>query len=77
MLLSQRLAFSEAFQRMYGVQLDHELDSLLHMPSDGDTWSVMQSWVLPTRSFLEFVMFSRYLLCFWNLIENLVSVVAL
>ncbi|PAN29631.1 hypothetical protein PAHAL_5G239500 [Panicum hallii] len=54
-----RLAFSEAFQRMYGVQLDHELDSLLHMPSDGDTWSVMQSWVLPTRSFLEFVMFSR------------------
>ncbi|KAG2590197.1 hypothetical protein PVAP13_5NG280500 [Panicum virgatum] len=54
-----RLAFSEAFQRMYGVQLDHELDSLLYMPSDGDTWSVMQSWVLPTRSFLEFVMFSR------------------
>ena len=77
MLLPQRLAFSEAFQRMYGVQLDHELDSLLYMPSDGDTWSVMQSWVLPTRSFLEFVMFSRYVLCFWNLIENLVSVVAL
>ena len=76
-LLPQRLAFSEAFQRMYGVQLDHELDSLLYMPSDGDTWSVMQSWVLPTRSFLEFVMFSRYVLCFWNLIENLVSVVAL
>ncbi|KAK9088788.1 hypothetical protein Scep_027870 [Stephania cephalantha] len=26
---------------------------------DGSTWSVMQSWVMPTRSFLEFVMFSR------------------
>ena len=33
---------------MYGEQLDHELDSLLHMPSDGDTWSVMQSWVAYT-----------------------------
>ncbi|KAL6614890.1 hypothetical protein ACP70R_037160 [Stipagrostis hirtigluma subsp. patula] len=54
-----RLAVSEAFQRMYGVQLDHELNSMPHMPNDGDTWSVMQSWVLPTRSFLEFVMFSR------------------
>ncbi|KAJ1284378.1 hypothetical protein BS78_03G199300 [Paspalum vaginatum] len=54
-----RLAVLEAFQRMYGVQLDHELDSLLPMPNGGDTWSVMQSWILPTRSFLEFVMFSR------------------
>jgi hypothetical protein len=63
----QRLAVLEAFQRMYGVHLDHDLDSLLHMPNDGDTWSVMQSWVLPTRSFLEFVMFSRYGLCF---VEN-------
>lgn len=61
MLLPRRLAVLEAFKRMYGVQLDHELDSLLHMPNDGDTWSVMQSWVLPTRSFLEFVMFSRYM----------------
>ncbi|CAM0881755.1 unnamed protein product [Alopecurus aequalis] len=54
-----RLAVSEAFQRMYGLQLDEDLDSLPHMPNDGDTWSVMQSWVVPTRSFLEFVMFSR------------------
>jgi len=54
-----RLAVLEAFQRMYGVHLDRDLDTLLHMPNDGDTWSVMQSWVLPTRSFLEFVMFSR------------------
>ncbi|GKU96742.1 hypothetical protein SLEP1_g9944 [Rubroshorea leprosula] len=49
-------AFSEAFKRMYGVELD--LNSLPPMPEDG-TWSVMQSWALPTRSFLEFVMFSR------------------
>ncbi|KAK3161319.1 hypothetical protein QOZ80_1BG0075630 [Eleusine coracana subsp. coracana] len=54
-----RLAVVEAFQRMYGVKLDHKLNSLPRMPNDGDTWSVMQSWVLPTRSFLEFVMFSR------------------
>lgn len=53
---------------MYGVQLDHELDSLIPMPNDGDTWSVMQSWIMPTRSFLEFVMFSRYGLCFWILL---------
>ncbi|OAY62221.1 uncharacterized protein LOC110614988 isoform X2 [Manihot esculenta] len=50
-------AFSEAFRRMYGVEQD--LDYLPPMPDDGDTWSVMLSWALPTRSFLEFVMFSR------------------
>uniref|UniRef100_A0A453F2P4 Glycosyl transferase family 1 domain-containing protein n=1 Tax=Aegilops tauschii subsp. strangulata TaxID=200361 RepID=A0A453F2P4_AEGTS len=54
-----RLAVLEAFQRMYGLQLDGDLNSLPRMPNDGDTWSVMQSWVMPTRSFLEFVMFSR------------------
>ncbi|KAM3350024.1 hypothetical protein ACQJBY_022690 [Aegilops geniculata] len=54
-----RLAVLEAFQRMYGFQLDGDLNSLPRMPNDGDTWSVMQSWVMPTRSFLEFVMFSR------------------
>lgn len=43
---------------MYG--LNHNLDSLPSMPVDSGTWSVMHSWVLPTRSFLEFVMFSRY-----------------
>ncbi|GLU00759.1 hypothetical protein SLE2022_181040 [Rubroshorea leprosula] len=51
-----RFAFSEAFKRMYGVEQD--LNSLPPMPEDG-TWSVTQSWALPTRSFLEFVMFSR------------------
>ncbi|KAL5792306.1 hypothetical protein ACOSP7_000900 [Xanthoceras sorbifolium] len=52
-----KFAFSESLKRMYGIK--HDLDSLPPMPEDGDTWSVMQSWVLPTRSFLEFVMFSR------------------
>ncbi|KAJ7951241.1 glycosyl transferase family 1 protein [Quillaja saponaria] len=52
-----KFAFSEALKRMYGIK--HDLDSLPPMPVDGDTWSVMQSWALPTRSFLEFVMFSR------------------
>ncbi|CDP08738.1 unnamed protein product [Coffea canephora] len=52
-----RFAFSEALKKMYGVK--HNLSSLPPMPTDGDTWSVMHSWILPTRSFLEFVMFSR------------------
>ncbi|KAA8516117.1 hypothetical protein F0562_019296 [Nyssa sinensis] len=49
--------FSEALKKMYGIK--HDLNSFPPMPVDGDTWSVMHSWVLPTRSFLEFVMFSR------------------
>ncbi|KAK7274270.1 hypothetical protein RIF29_15353 [Crotalaria pallida] len=52
-----KFAFSEAMRRMYGLKND--TDSLPPMPIDGDTWSVSQSWALPTRSFLEFVMFSR------------------
>ncbi|XP_042480684.1 uncharacterized protein LOC122061481 [Macadamia integrifolia] len=52
-----RYAVSEALRRMYGLKKDW--NSLPPMPEDGDTWSVMQSWVMPTRSFLEFVMFSR------------------
>ncbi|KAK2650174.1 hypothetical protein Ddye_017663 [Dipteronia dyeriana] len=52
-----KFAFSASLKRMYGIK--HDLDPLPPMPGDGDTWSVMQSWVLPTRSFLEFVMFSR------------------
>ncbi|KAL6311633.1 hypothetical protein AAG906_027405 [Vitis piasezkii] len=46
-----------ALKKMYGIKRDW--DSLPPMPVDGDAWSVMQSWALPTRSFLEFVMFSR------------------
>ncbi|CAL5397632.1 unnamed protein product [Camellia sinensis] len=52
-----KFAFSEALKKMYGIK--HDLMSLPPMPMDGDTWSVMHSWVLPTKSFLEFVMFSR------------------
>ncbi|GAA0139496.1 transferase [Lithospermum erythrorhizon] len=52
-----RFAFSEALKKMYGIKTNGS--SLPPMPGDGDTWSVMHSWVLPTRSFLEFVMFSR------------------
>ncbi|RZC01669.1 hypothetical protein D0Y65_017054 [Glycine soja] len=52
-----KFAFSEAMRGMYGVKGD--ADSLPPMPVDGDTWSVMQSWAMPTRSFMEFVMFSR------------------
>ncbi|KFK30705.1 hypothetical protein AALP_AA6G017100 [Arabis alpina] len=51
-----RFAFNETLKKMYGIK---NLDSLPPMPEDGDTWSVMQSWAVPTRSFLEFVMFSR------------------
>ncbi|KAL5062353.1 hypothetical protein RYX36_024090 [Vicia faba] len=51
-------AFSDAMRRMYGLKDD--VDALPPMPMDGDdTWSVASSWALPTRSFLEFVMFSR------------------
>ncbi|CAI0460227.1 unnamed protein product [Linum tenue] len=52
-----KLAFSKALSKMYGIKGD--LDSLPTMPVDGDTWSVMSSWAMPSRSFLEFVMFSR------------------
>ncbi|KAM7476476.1 hypothetical protein LguiB_023719 [Lonicera macranthoides] len=52
-----KFAFSETLKKMYGVK--HNWQSLPPMPVDEDTWSVMHSWVLPTRSFLEFVMFSR------------------
>ncbi|KAK1275253.1 Aluminum-activated malate transporter 9 [Acorus gramineus] len=52
-----RFAVSEALRRMYNIKPD--IDSLPPMPADGDSWSVMHSWVLPSKSFLEFVMFSR------------------
>ncbi|XP_031111693.1 uncharacterized protein LOC116015682 isoform X2 [Ipomoea triloba] len=52
-----QFAFSEALKKMYGIE--QNLTSLPPMPVDGGTWSSMHSWVLPTRSFLEFVMFSR------------------
>lgn len=42
---------------MYDIK--HNMSSLPAMPVDEGTWSVMHSWALPTKSFLEFVMFSR------------------
>lgn len=56
-LICTRFAFSEALKRMYGVK--DNLTSVPPMPVDGDSWSVMHSWSMPTKSFLEFVMFSR------------------
>ncbi|KAF3792817.1 hypothetical protein EJ110_NYTH10775 [Nymphaea thermarum] len=52
-----RFAVSEALKRMYGVSKD--FDALPPMPDGTGTWSVMHSWALPTRSFLEMVMFAR------------------
>lgn len=52
-----KFVFSEALKKMYGMNDDW--NSLPPMPVDGDTWSVLHSWVLPTKSFLEFAMFSR------------------
>lgn len=57
-IIGCRSAFSETLRKMYSIK--HDLTSLPPMPLDGDTWSVMNSWVLPTKSFMEFVMFSRF-----------------
>ncbi|KAL9663139.1 hypothetical protein QQ045_027978 [Rhodiola kirilowii] len=53
-----KFAFAEALAKVYNIR-HHNFSSLPPMPLDGDTWSVMHSWALPTKSFLEFVMFSR------------------
>ncbi|KAI3693411.1 hypothetical protein L6452_33246 [Arctium lappa] len=52
-----KFAFSEALKKMYAIKDNSTV--LPPMPVDGDTWSVMHSWAMPTKSFLEFVMFSR------------------
>ncbi|KZV38029.1 hypothetical protein F511_25255 [Dorcoceras hygrometricum] len=52
-----RVAFSGAMKRMYGIK--QNLDPLPPLPLGKDTFSVMHCWVLPTKSFMEFVMFSR------------------
>ncbi|XP_019194793.1 PREDICTED: uncharacterized protein LOC109188619 [Ipomoea nil] len=51
-------AFSKAMKQMYVINLQNSI-VVPPMPSVGGNWSVMHSWVLPTRSFLEFAMFSR------------------
>jgi hypothetical protein len=52
-----RSGFGDAFRRMYGLPLN--VEGLPPMPEDGGLWSTLHSWVMPTPSFLEFVMFSR------------------
>ncbi|KAL6905295.1 hypothetical protein ACP4OV_002896 [Aristida adscensionis] len=52
-----RTLFQDAFRNMYG--LPEGVVALPPMPNDGDYWSTLHSWVMPTPSFLKFVMFSR------------------
>ncbi|XP_042488448.1 uncharacterized protein LOC122068636 isoform X2 [Macadamia integrifolia] len=52
-----RTAFVDAFRWMYN--LPSHAEALPPMPEDGGHWSALHSWVMPTPSFLEFVMFAR------------------
>ncbi|KAJ4720680.1 Glycosyl transferase, family 1 [Melia azedarach] len=52
-----RTAFEDAFRQMY--DLPSHVEALPPMPEDGGYWSSLHSWVMPTTSFLEFMMFSR------------------
>ncbi|KAI5017861.1 hypothetical protein ZWY2020_042749 [Hordeum vulgare] len=52
-----RTLFEDAFRNMYG--LPKGVAALPPMPNDGDYWSTLHSWVMPTPSFLKFIMFSR------------------
>lgn len=60
-----RTVFEDTFRRMYA--LPSHAEALPPMPEDGGRWSVLHSWVMPTPSFLEFIMFSRYDFCIENL----------
>lgn len=52
-----RTAFADAFRQMYG--LPPSTEALPPMPEDSGHWSALHSWVMPTPSFLEYMMFSR------------------
>ncbi|CBI23431.3 unnamed protein product, partial [Vitis vinifera] len=52
-----RTAFEDAFRQMYAMP--SYIEALPPMPEDGGYWSALHSWVMPTPSFLEFIMFSR------------------
>lgn len=52
-----RDAFLRAFKQMFG--LPSSWKTLPPMPLDGDRWSALHSWAMPTPSFMEFIMFSR------------------
>ncbi|KAI3982532.1 hypothetical protein MKX01_031271 [Papaver californicum] len=49
--------FAKVFYQMYG--LPPEVEALPPMPENGGCWSALHNWLRPTRSFVEFVMFSR------------------
>ncbi|XP_019058423.1 PREDICTED: uncharacterized protein LOC104816682 [Tarenaya hassleriana] len=52
-----RTIFEDSFRHMYA--LPAHVEALPPMPEDGHYWSALHSWVMPTPSFLEFIMFSR------------------
>ncbi|KAK7343931.1 hypothetical protein VNO77_13063 [Canavalia gladiata] len=52
-----RNVFQDGFRQMYA--LPPHAEALPPMPEDGGYWSALHSWVMPTPSFLEFIMFSR------------------
>lgn len=52
-----RSTFEDAFRQMYALPL--HVEALPPMPEDDGHWSSLHSWVMPTPSFLEFIMFSR------------------
>ncbi|XP_047165201.1 uncharacterized protein LOC124834539 [Vigna umbellata] len=52
-----RTVFQDGFRQMYALPPD--VEALPPMPEDGGYWSALHSWVMPTPSFLEFIMFSR------------------
>ncbi|XP_057471754.1 uncharacterized protein LOC130760449 isoform X1 [Actinidia eriantha] len=52
-----RTVFEDTFRKMYA--LPSHVEALPPMPLDGDHWSSLHSWMMPTPSFLEFIMFSR------------------
>ncbi|KAI4382677.1 hypothetical protein MLD38_008613 [Melastoma candidum] len=52
-----RDSFDLAFRKMY--DMPSQIDALPPMPEDGGYWSTSHSWVMPTPSFLEFMMFTR------------------
>eukprot|EP00250_Pteridium_aquilinum_P016552 c23159_g1_i1 orf=709-3948(-) len=52
-----RQVFLRTFKEMFGLPPSWSM--LPPMPVDGDRWSALHSWAMPTSSFLEFIMFSR------------------
>lgn len=58
LLSCRRDVFEDAFRVMHAIPSG--VSALPPMPSSGH-WSALHSWVMPTPSFLEFIMFSRYM----------------